>query len=300
MPGDAATTTLTFTDSGNATVTMGAYTGVARAVNPELAVRSQLTEGGSPKTVISVGNAPAAFLDADVSLLDGTFDGGGNSFALWDDAILGDGDDYTDAVDAYFQFPFDDGKAQRVGSYASTRAHLISVADTVTATFTQDILTAALPPMTFSLDYTAPDPAAVAVPVRADITVHLSVGAPFAGDTATSVTTAHDIGAATIMSVSWTSALPADTLWLVRGRVSDPVTGDAFKYGEFRSEPMNHATSADLAYDGTNTWTWTAPLGLDPSLDEGELMRLDLRTMDPARTMQGDTRSIFIMRSVVP
>ncbi|MEG7524259.1 MAG: hypothetical protein M3H12_14360, partial [Chromatiales bacterium] len=295
-------TTLTFTDSGNATVTMGAFTGVARAVNPELMVRSQLTaEGGQPKTVISFGNAPAVFLDADVSLESGTFDEGGSDFILWDDNVGGaTSDDYSNVVDAYFQFPFGDDKAQRVGSYASTRDHSILLADTVTATFTNDRLGMGLPPMTFSLDYAVPDPTAVAVPPRSAITVNLSVGPPFTGNTATSLTTAHDIGAATITSVSWTSALPADTLWLVRGRVSDPVTGDAFKYGEFRSEPMDQATSADLAYDGTNTWTWTAPLGLDPSLEPGELMRLDLRTMDPARTMQGDTRSIFIMRSVVP
>ncbi|RLJ15886.1 hypothetical protein DJ031_16435 [bacterium endosymbiont of Escarpia laminata] len=293
-------TTLTFTDSGNATVTMGTSTGVARAVNPELMVRSQLTEGGSPRTVISFGNAPAAFLNADVSLLDETFDGEGNSFALWDETVTGDGDDYMDAVDAYMQFPFDDGKAQRVGSYASTRDHSILVADTVTATFTNDRLGLGIPPMTFSLDYTVLDSTAVAAPPRSAITVNLSDMTSFTGNTATIIDDAHDIGAATISSVSWTSALPADTLWLVRGRVSDPVTGDAFKYGEFRSEPMNHATSADLAYDGTNTWTWTAPVGLDPSLEPGELMRLDLRTMDPARTMQGDTRSIFIKRSAVP
>ncbi|RDH87094.1 MAG: hypothetical protein DIZ78_06295 [endosymbiont of Escarpia spicata] len=300
--GVAMPTTLTFTDSGNATVTMGTSTGVARAVNPELMVRSQLTEGGLPKTVISFGNAPAAFLNADVSLLAGTFDGGGNSFALWDDVPTGGGNDYMDVVDAYFQFPFDDGKAQRVGSYASTRDHSILVADTVTAAFTNDRLGLGIPPMTFSLDYTVPVPTAVAAPPRSAITVNLSVGPPFTGDTATSLTTAHDIGTAAVTSVSWTSALPADTLWLVRGRLSDPATGNAIQYGEVRSEPMNHATSADLAYDGTNTntWTWTAPVGLDPSLEPGELMRLDLRTMDPARTMQGDTRSIFIMRSAVP
>ncbi|MBL3526896.1 MAG: tandem-95 repeat protein [gamma proteobacterium endosymbiont of Lamellibrachia anaximandri] len=293
-------TTLTFSDSGNATVTMGASTGVARAVNPELMVRSQLTEGGTEKTVISFGNAPAAFLNADVSLLNGTFVGEGDSFALWDDTDTGDGNDYMVVVDAYFQFPFNDGKAQRVGSYASTRDHSISVADTVTATFTNDRSGAGLQPMTFSLDYTAPDPTAVAVPVRADITVHLDDGTSFTGDTAPSLALAHDIGAAAIESVSWVSTLPADTLWLVRGRLSDPVTGNAVQYGELRSEPMDQATSADLAYDGTNTWTWTAPAGLDLSLDVDELGRLDLRTMDPARTMQGDTRSIFVKRSAVP
>ncbi|QYZ66903.1 MAG: tandem-95 repeat protein [Gammaproteobacteria bacterium (ex Lamellibrachia satsuma)] len=294
-------TTLTFTDSGNATVTMGASTGVARAVNPELMVRSQLTEDGLAMTVISFGNAPAAFLNADVSLLAGTFVGGGNSFALWDDTIAGDGNDYMDAVDAYFQFPFDDDKAQRVGSYASTRDHSILVADTVSATFTNDRLGLGIPPMTFSLDYTVLDPAAVAVPVRADITVHLDDGTSFTGDTATSLTTAHDIGTAAVTSVSWTSTLPADTLWLVRGRLSDPVTGDAIQYGELRSEPMDQATSDDLVRDaGTNTWTWTAPAGLDLSLDVDELARLGLRTMDPDRTMQGDTRSIFVKGSAAP
>ncbi|MBL3599199.1 MAG: tandem-95 repeat protein [gamma proteobacterium endosymbiont of Lamellibrachia anaximandri] len=291
-------TALTFTDSGNATVTMGTSTGVARAVNPELMVRSQLTEGGTEKTVISFGNAPAAFRNADVSLLDGNFDGEGDSFALWDDVPTGDGNDYMDVVDAYFQFPFDDGKAQRVGSYASTRDHSISVEDTVTATFTNDRLGLGLPPMTFSLDYTVPDPTAVAVPVRADITIHLDDGTSFTGNTATSMASAHDIGTAAIESVTWTSTLPADTLWLVRGRLSDPVTGNAIQYGELRSEPMDQATSADLAYDaGTNTWTWTAPAGIDLSLDLDELARLDLRTMDPARTMQGDTRSIYITSS---
>ncbi|RDH90354.1 MAG: hypothetical protein DIZ77_00025 [endosymbiont of Seepiophila jonesi] len=286
-------TTLTFTDSGNATVTMGASTGVARAVNPELMVRSQLTEGGLPRTVISFGNAPAVFLNADVSLLGGTFEGEGDSFALWDDTVTSDGNDYMDAVDAYLQFPFDDGKAQRVGSYASTRAHLVSVADTVTATFTNDRLGIGLPPMTFSLDYTVLDPTAVAVPVRADITVHLDDGTSFTGDTATSLASAHDLGAAAVTSVSWISTLPADTLWVVRARLSDPATGDAFKYGEFRSEPLGQATSLDLDFDGTDTWTWTAPPDIDLSLGVDELARLDLRTMDPARTMQGDTRSIF-------
>ncbi len=295
-------TTLTFTDSGNATVTMGTSTGVARAVNPELMVRSQLTEGGLPRTVISFGNAPAIFLDADVSLESGTFDEGGSDFILWDDNVGGaTSDDYSNVVDAYFQFPFGDDKAQRVGSYASTRDHSILLADTVTATFTNDRLGMGLPPMTFSLDYTVPDPTAVAVPVRADITVHLDDGTSFTGDTATSPTTAHDIGTAAITSVSWTSTLPADTLWLVRGRGLDPATGVALQYGELRSEPMDQATSADLAYDaGTNTWTWTAPVGLDLSLDVDELGRLDLRTMDPARTMQGDTRGIYAKRSAPP
>ncbi len=304
VPGAALPTTLTFTNSGNADITwVGAgvpYTGVARAVRPELMVRSQLTESRTPTTVISFGNAPAVFLDADVSLVNGVFDTGESGFTLWDDNVLGDQNDYGGIVDAYFQFPFDDDKAQRIGSYVSTRDYLISAADTVTATFANDRLSAGLPPMTFSLDYAVPDPTSVAAPPRSAVTVNLSDTTSFTGNTATIIDDAHDIGAATISSVSWTSALPADTLWLVRGRVSDPATGDAFKYGEFRSEPMNHATSADLAYDGTNTWTWTAPVGLDPSLEPGELMRLDLRTMDPARTMQGDTRSIFIKRSAVP
>ncbi len=295
-------TTLTFTDSGNATVTMGTSTGVARAVNPELMVRSQLTEGGSPKTVISFGNAPAVFLDADVSLESGTFDEGGSDFILWDDNVGGaTSDDYSNVVDAYFQFPFGDDKAQRVGSYASTRDHSISVADTVTATFTNDRLGMGLPPMTFSLDYAVPDPTAVAAPPRSAITVNLSDMTSFTGNTAMSVADAHDIGTAAITSVSWTSTLPADTLWLVRGRGLDPATGVALQYGELRSEPMDQATSADLAYDaGTNTWTWTAPVGLDLSLDVDELGRLDLRTMDPARTMQGDTRGIYAKRSAPP
>ncbi|MBL3616816.1 MAG: tandem-95 repeat protein [gamma proteobacterium endosymbiont of Lamellibrachia anaximandri] len=303
VPGAPLTTTIDFSDSGNADITVVASgltsTGVVRAVNPELMVRSQLTaEGGQPKTVISFGNAPASFLDADVSLESGTFDQGGSDFILWDDHVLGDQNDYGGAVDAYFQFPFNDDKAQRIGSYVSTKAYTLSTPDTVTATFANDRFGAGLQPMTFSLDFTAPDARDVEPPPRADITVTLSDGSTVPS-TATSLASAHDIGAAAIASVTWTSALPADTLWLVRARGWDPVFDEAFKYGEFRSEPMDQATSADLAYNAvTNTWTWTAPAEHDFTMDEGDFARLQLRTMDPARTMQGDTKGIYITRSV--
>lgn len=279
---------LHFLNSGYASVTMeGGYTGVARMVNPELMIRSQIRSDGQLRTVIPFINPSLMYEKAVLTYPDGI-----TTKTFWNDIDSNPDNNFAQVVDSYRELPLDGNEAQeRGGLFRTFNATVGTLEPTGTYTLNMTKAVFDVSNKSFKFDYAAPDPTGLAAPAFENITVNGITAGTGKGDTyATPIT----IGDASIV-VSWVSNLPTDTRWTVRWSYDDGA-GNRIQHLQIRTARMQLGVDPELTYnDVTNTWTWTPTMlyPLDPG-SPGNLIQLRLRSTDADLTMQGDTAVVWV------
>ena len=300
------TLTLSFSDSGNATVSGASITsGVARLVNPELVIRSVQPSGGVAQQSLAVlsnviapmtrfDNAKFARNDGGNLIVNNT-DTGVASKTFWNSDST-TGRYYTNVAKAHQELPTNDGVSQKVGQYvaALTNSHwnlgggLLDGANGAGVVYKskwQDLVN--LRDWVFKSTYTAPDASAMIAPVFGEVL--LDVGGttitPAAGngDAASPI----DVTAG-INSLTWTGSTVAGGEWQIRMIVVQGPTFDAMGNAEIRTPWMSDGNGVTANPDGT--WTWVNTDGLGP-LAAGDVVQIRIQTRDAANTILGIQRA---------
>ena len=327
-PGDlgAVTMDITFSDSGNGTITGGSLATAlslvpaethVRLVNPELAIRSLQPSGGVAQQSIALlfntmaggelaaGNMfdKAVFKrDDNANLIVGGADTGTAGKSFWNEATAGGSLPFTGEAAAFWRNPSTDGVAQKTGHYLFNRtnsdwslgAGLLDGAAGAGVLY-KSVWTNSVDSTlkwVFKKTYTAPDASVLVTPIHNQVIVNLTAGdvvaTTSAGTGVGEVGNPIDVSAEpTFGGLTWTGSVPAGGEWEIRfTMVAGPLAG-----AEMRTPWMDATTHADLTDNGNGTWTWVNP---DSSiwLDPGETVQVQIRAREgSAFTMLGAQRT---------
>jgi hypothetical protein len=240
---------LTFSDSVNATATLGSNTGNAKVVTQEMFAKTRVRPNGVQSTQLYLTNPVPGYGTA--ALIDVASSGATLNQTLWDNSVMGSG--YFDTVLQFFASDWDGIPAINgtAAAYETDTATTSLLADgQYKLTMLQHV--DGLADRSFKVNYAFADPTSLVPPLPNAVTVN---GTSAAGTNAGSPLA---LGGAEITDLSWVSTSPVDAEWQIIIRGVDGSNVD-IPGQDIRTSWMS-TSHAGLSLDtGTNTWTWSNP-----------------------------------------
>jgi len=255
-------------------------TGTARFVQPRLHVRTQRHHTGYDYTVVVLANPDPSFRKA---ILTGA---NGSAIQLWNN-------DFGNAYDSYYQDNIDDGIPAGTASYVSINS---SAAHGKYRSGLYKVVLSDNPgqpnrSISYYYNYDGATAANLLVSephVRANIMINGQ------GMVNAKYTNPATITSAPGYTISWSDNATdsANTLWQVRFRVVNNGSSNHLKNREYRSKRVL-ANSGGLTLTA-GIYSWTAPQAFTSWLNEGDVVKVQIRASNVENTLAAQTQGAFV------